>query len=206
MKTIFAGAAVSALSLMGAAHAQAVEDTGPYVQGGYSYLELEPDGIADGVGTSAFTARTGWQITPMFGVEADLTSGVDDGEFDYNVDEDDFEIDRNNDGDLDDIIAESSDIGLNYLIGAYGTAQIPINDRLGVHARAGYAYIDLDATVPVVGNVAAVNVEDSASGPAVGAGLTFDMTESLELRGDYTYYSLEDTDTHAGSVVLGYKF
>lgn len=206
MKTIIAGAAITALTLTGVATAQAVEKTGPYIQGGYSYLELEPDGINDGVGTSAITARGGWQITPMFGIEADITSGIDDGEFDYNVDEDNFEIDRNNDGDLDDIIAESSDIGLNYLIGAYGTAQVPITDRLGVHARAGYAYIDLDATVPLVGDALAVNVEDSASGPAVGAGLTFDVTESLELRGDYTYYSLEDTDTHAGAVVLGYKF
>ena len=205
MKYLMTCAAIGAVAATGTAHAQ-VEDTGPYLQGGYTYMDLEPEGVDDGVDTSAITARAGWQITPMFGVEADLTTGIDDGDFDYNVDEDDFEIDDNNDGDLNDIIAQSGDIGLNYLMGAYGTAKVPVTDRFDIHGRAGYAYIDLDASVEQLGGVNTVNVEDSASGPAIGGGASFDITESLELRGDYTYYSFEDTDAHAGTIALGYKF
>lgn len=205
MKHLIKAATITAFALTGAAYAQSA-DVGPYIQGGYTYMDIEPEGVDDGVDTSAITARGGWRLTPHFGVEADISTGIDDGEFDYNVDEDDFEFDGNNDGDLNDVIAQSGDIGLNYLVGAYGTAQTPVTDRLSLHGRAGLAYIDLDATVSQLGGVATTNVEESASGPAVGGGLNFNITDHLELRGDYTYYSFEDTDSHAGSIVLGYQY
>ena len=41
------------------------------------------------------------------GAEGDITTGIDDGEFDYNVDEDDFNLDDNNDGDFNDLINAS---------------------------------------------------------------------------------------------------
>lgn len=203
-----AAASTLALGLASTAHAQGynTEDTGFYVQGGYSYYDIEPDGADSGVDTSAITARLGYQFTPMFSIEADLSSGFDDGEFDYNVDEDDFNLDDNNDGDLNDIIAASGDIGLNYLVGVYGRAGVPVTDNIDVFARAGWAYIDLDASVMTPGGTTLATVEDSADGPAVGAGFNVDLTESWELRGDYTYYSFEDTDTNGFSIGVGYKF
>ena len=49
-------------------------------------------------------------------------------------------------------------------------------------------------------------IEDSADGPAIGAGLSYDLTDSWQLRGDYTYYSFEDTDTNAATIAVGYTF
>lgn len=47
-----------ALALTAPAHAQyADEDTGFYLQGGYSYFDLEPDGADDGVDSSAISAQ-----------------------------------------------------------------------------------------------------------------------------------------------------
>jgi len=207
-RTLAAGTALTALALAAApAGAQAFEeDTGFYAQGGYTYLDIEPDGADSGVDSSAITGRVGYQFTPMFSVEGDLSTGIDDGEFDFNVDEDDFEFDDNDDGDLDDIIAASGDIGLNYLLGVYGRFSVPVGDRFDVMARGGYAYVDLDAELTTPGGTDIASVEDSADGFSGGVGAAFDLTESIELRGDYTYFDLEDTDTNTFTVAVGYKF
>ncbi len=194
--------ASAATGLATAAHAQ---DTGFYAEGGYQYLEIEPDGADSGVDTNAIMARTGYKFNNVFSLEGELATGIDDGEFDYNTDEDEFNFDDNNDGDLNDVIAASGDIGLNYLVGLYGKAEVPLTDRLGAYARAGYAYVDLDASLVTPGGFV-VNVEDSADGPAFGAGLDFDLTENVYLKGDYTYYSFDNTDTSGVMLGVGYKF
>lgn len=206
LKQLLIGAsAAGALTIAGAsAHAQSYgsEDTGFYLQGGYSYLDIQPDGAESGVDTNAVTARAGYQFSPNFSIEGDVTTGIDDGEFDYNVDEDEFDLDDNNDGDFNDLINGSGDIGLNYLVGVYGKASLPVTDRFDVFARAGYAFVDLDATVVTPGGT----VEDSEDGAALGGGLEYDLTESWQLRGDYTWYGFGDTDTHAAMISAGYKF
>ncbi|KCZ56331.1 porin family protein [Hyphomonas chukchiensis] len=205
-KLLIISSSAAAIALGLSAPAVAQEDTGLYMQGGYSYVNIEPDGADSGVDTNAITGRVGYQFTPMFSLEADLTSGIDDGEFDYNVDEDDFNLDDNDDTDLNDVIAASGDLGLNYLVGLYGRASVPLTERLDVSARAGYAYIDVDATVVTPGGTTLGVIEDSADGLALGAGLTYDLTDNWQLRGDYTYYDFEDTDTGAATIAVGYKF
>ena len=205
-KLLIISSSAAAIALGLSAPAVAQEDTGLYVQGGYSYVNIEPDGADSGIDTNAITGRVGYQFTPMFSLEADVTSGIDDGEFDYNVDEDDFDLDDNEDTDLDDVIAASGDLGLNYLVGLYGRATVPVTDRLNVSARAGYAYIDVDASIVTPGGTTLGVIEDSADGPALGAGISYDLTDSWQLRGDYTYYDFEDTDTGAATIAVGYKF
>ena len=205
-KLLIISSSAAAIALALSAPAVAQEDTGLYVQGGYSYLNIEPDGADSGVDSNAITGRVGYQFTPMFSLEADLSTGIDDGEFDYNVDEDEFNLDDNGDTDLNDVIAASGDLGLNYLVGLYGRATVPVTDRLNVSARAGYAYIDVDASIVTPGGTTLGVIEDSADGPALGAGISYDLTDSWQLRGDYTYYDFEDTDTGAATIAVGYKF
>lgn len=202
-------AAAGALTIAGAsaqAQGYADEDTGFYLQGGYSYLDIQPDGAESGVDTNAITARAGYQFNNFFSLEADVTSGIDDGEFDYNVDEDDFDLDDNNDGDFNDLISASGDVGLNYLVGVYGRASMPVSEKVDIFARAGYAFVDLDAEIQTPGGTPITTIEDSEDGAALGAGLNLDLTESWELRGDYTWYGFGDTDTHAAMISAGYKF
>ena len=205
-KLLIISSSAAAIALGLSAPAVAQEDTGLYVQGGYSYVNIEPDGADSGIDSNAITGRVGYQFTPMFSLEADLTSGIDDGEFDYNVDEDEFNLDDNDDTDFNDVIAASGELGLNYLVGLYGRASVPLTERLDVSARAGYAYIDVDASVLTPGGSTLAVIEDSADGPAFGAGLSYDLTDSWQLRGDYTYYDFEDTDTGAATIAVGYKF
>ena len=210
LKHILIGASAAGAMTVAAGSAQAQgyadEDTGFYLQGGYSYLDIQPDGADSGVDTNAITARAGYQLTPYFSIEGDVTSGIDDGEFDYNVDEDEFDLDDNNDGDFNDLIGASGDIGLNYLVGAYGRVSYPMTEQLDVFARAGYAFVDLDAEVVTPGGTELATVEDSEDGAALGAGAEFDLTESWHLRGDYTWYGFGNTDTHAAMISAGYKF
>lgn len=204
-KYLLAAAATSALAF-GASAQTASEDTGFYVEGGYQYLDIKPDGAEQGVDTNGIAARTGYKFNNIFSIEGELASGVDDGEFDYNVDEDEFDLDDNNDGDFNDTIAAAGDIEMNYLVGLYGKAEVPITERLNAYARAGYAYIDVDAKVQTPGGTTLTTISDSEEGPAVGAGLTYDLTDDWYIKGDYTYYSFEDTDTDGVMIGAGYKF
>ena len=194
--------ATAAASLASAAYAQ---DTGLYVEGGYQYLDVKPDGAESGVETNGIAARAGWKFNPNFSIETELATGIEDGDFDFNTDEDEFNFDDNNDGDLSDVIAASGDLGLNYLVGAYGKVNLPLTERLGAYARAGYAYIELDASLQTPGGLD-INVEDSADGPAFGAGMEYGLTDNLYLKGDYTYYSFDSTDTSGVMLGVGLKF
>lgn len=196
--------ASSALLAAGAAHAQSAEDTGLYLQGGYSYMEFGPNN-ADDVSTSALTARLGYQFTPMWAFEAEVSSGIDDGEFDYNVDEDDFDIDDNGDNDFLDTIEGSGDIQLNYLVAGFARLVFPVADTVDLSARAGYAYVDIDAEAATPGG-GTLRFADSEDGFAGGVGASWDITESWELRGDYTWYGFDDVDTNALTLAVGYKF
>ena len=194
------------LAAAGAAHAQAVEDTGLYVQGGWSYYNFEANDTNYSVDTNAITARLGWQFTPMFGIEADLSAGIDEGDLDFDSSEDDLDFDDNNDGDFTDIINVSGDLGLDYLAAAYGRAVLPISDRFEISGRVGYAYAQVDANVITPGGTQLTLAEDAEDGFTAGAGLTFDLTESLELRADYTWFGFDEVDVNSGTVALGFKF
>ena len=181
-KFLLAAAATSALAF--GAQAQSVDETGFYTEGGYQYMNIEPDGADQGVDTNGIAARAGYQFNNIFSLEGELATGIDDGEFDFNVDEDEFNLDDNDDGDFNDTIAAAGDIELNYLVGLYGKAEVPITDRLDAYARAGYAYIDVDSQVQTPGGTTLATISDSENGPAVGAGLSYALSETRYIKGD----------------------
>lgn len=198
--------AAIAAGLAAAANAQAVEDTGLYIQGGYSYFNFEAQDTGYSVDTNALTARLGWQLTPMFGIEADLSAGIDEGDLDFDSSEDDLDFDANNDGDFTDVINVSGDLGLDFLAAAYGRAVFPISDRFEISGRVGYAYAEVNANAVGPGGVVIPIAEDAEDGFTAGAGLTFDLTENLELRADYTWFGLDEVDVNGGTIAIGLKF
>lgn len=198
------GAAI-ALGVASAAHAQE-ERGGLYLQGGYSWLNFEADNTGYEVDTDAITARIGVQLTPMFGIEADLSAGIDDGGFDFDSTEDDIDFDDNDDGDFTDVVNLSGDLGLDFMAAAYGRAVLPLSDKFEVSARAGYAYAKVSANAVTPGGNTIELAEDGEDGWSAGAGLTYDINENLELRADYTWYGFEDVDVTGATVALGVKF
>jgi opacity protein-like surface antigen len=198
------GAAI-AVGLAGAAHAQ-TESGGIYLQGGYSWLNFEANDTGYEVDTDALTARLGVQLTPMFAIEADLSTGIDDGDIDFDSSEDDLDFDDNNDGDFTDIINVSGDLGLDFLAAAYARAVFPVSDKFDVSARVGYAYAEVDANAITPGGNTVTLAEDAEDGWSAGAGITYDLTENLELRADYTWYGFDEVDATGATVALGIKF
>ena len=205
-------ATISTLALFSTAAAPAAaqsyteEDTGFYIEGGAGYMNFEPEGAEEGIDTTTLNARAGYQFTRNFSFELDLASGIDDGEFDFNTDEDEFDLDDNDDGDFDDLIAASGDVGLNYLVGAFARASVPVTDSVDLYGRLGYALVDLDATVMTPGGAELATVEGDEDGAAIGGGAIFDITESWSIRADGTYYAFDNTDTFGAGLTLGYKF
>lgn len=198
------GAAI-ALGMASAAHAQE-ERGGLYIQGGYSWLNFEAEDTGYDVDTDAITARIGLQLTPMFGIEADVSTGIQDGDLDFDSSEDEFNFDDNNDGDFTDIVNFSGDLGLDFLAAAYGRAVFPISDQFEVSARVGYAYTEVSANATTLNGNNIELVDDAEDGWTAGAGLTFDITENLELRADYTWYGFDAVDVTGATVALGVKF
>lgn len=197
--------AVIATGLAATAHAQQ-ESGGLYIQGGYSWLNFEAEDTGYEVDTDAITARIGLQLTPMFGIEADLSTGIQDGEFDFDSDEDDLDFDDNNDGDFTDIINVSGDLGLDFLAGAYARAVFPISDKFELSGRVGYAYAEVSADATTTGGNQIELADDAEDGWTAGAGITYDLTENLELRADYTWYGFDAVDATGATVALGIKF
>ncbi|WP_370335506.1 outer membrane beta-barrel protein [Parvularcula marina] len=205
---LLAGSAALAL-ITGTAAAQdqmgqGTEDTGLYVGGGYTFLDIESEeDIGDN--TNALTGRLGWQIIPNFALEGEATFGIDDGEFDYDGDEDDFDFDDNNDGDLDDVLNADGELGLDYLVGLYGKYTLPVTDAVDLYARAGYAFAEIDATFETAGGNE-FSIGGSESGFAFGGGAGLDMTESSTVRLDYTRYEFEDANADGVNVTYEHKF
>lgn len=198
------GAAV-ALGFASAAHAQE-ERSGLYIQGGYSWLNFEAQDTGAEIDTDAVTARIGLQMTPMFGIEADLSTGIQDGDLDFDSSEDDLDFDDNNDGDFTDIINVNGDLGLDFMAAAYGRAVFPLSDNFELSARVGYAYAEVSANATTPGGSNIELFDDAEDGWTAGAGLTFDINENLELRADYTWYGLDNVDVTGATVALGVKF
>lgn len=198
-------ATASALVMGGATSAMAQqEDTGFYVGGGYTFMDIETD---DDIGdnTNAVTGRVGYQFTPFWSVEGEATFGVDDGEFDYEGSEDDFDFDQNDDGDLDDALTAPGELGLDYQGAVFGRFTYPVTDRVDLFARGGYAFTEIDSTITLPDD-STVNIGGSESGPAFGGGAAFDITESSTIRADYTRYEYDDANADAGTVSYEYKF
>lgn len=204
-KFMLATSVAMGLALSGQSVAQ-TSDTGFYVEGGYQLLDINPKDAESGIDSSGIAARIGYQFNPTFSLEGELATGLDDGKFDYNTDEDEFNLDDNNDGDFNDLIAASGDFEMNYLIGVFGKAQIALTERMSAYGRLGYAYIDVDAKILTPGGNRIRSVADAESGPAFGAGLSYDMTEKWYLKGDYTYYSFDGANTDGVMLGIGYNF
>jgi outer membrane immunogenic protein len=189
-----------------AAPAFAQQNTGLYLQGGYSYLNFSANDTEYEVDTHAVTARLGWQFNQTLALEGELTAGIEDGDFDFDSTEDDIDFDDNNDGDFTDIINLSGDLGLDFLAAAYGRYTIPLGDTLGLGLRVGYAYAEVNANAITPGGNTVTLAEDAEDGWTAGAGLQFNLGRYLTLRGDYTWFGFDEVDTQAGTIALGITF
>ena len=71
----------------------------------------------------------------------------------------------------------------------FGVGHLPLGEKFEVFAKAGYAFIDLDASVsdPLFGSVSGSTSENEF---AYGAGLSFKVGEKIALRAEYETFDL----------------
>jgi opacity protein-like surface antigen len=210
LKTALKGAAILGCAIGLAAVAPSAfaqeERGGLYLDGGYSFYRFEANDTGAEADTNALNARLGFQFGPHWAIEAELAGGIDDGDFDFDSTEDEIDFDGNNDGDFTDAINGTGNIGMDFLAAAYVRYIVPVSDRWDVSARVGYAYTQLDVNAQTLGGSTVTLFEEEEDGFTAGAGVTFDLTESLQLRADYTWFGFDEVDANAGTISVGLKF
>lgn len=193
-----------------------------YLEAGPSVLLTELEGeiddllLEDNISLNAITVRGGLELSEFLSFEADLAVGVSGENINESVSI--YEIDGTFKG----------DVRLNYLAGLYVKGQFPLTDsgRIKAMARIGYVVSEIEANGVITAELSeppAVEIFDTAfslpssysatgafaaerSGLVGGGGVELGLSERLYLRGEVTYYALENAPTVSATALLGYRF
>lgn len=148
----------------------------PYRYGSLGAALYDIEGGAIGV-----QARAGYQLSQLIGAEIEGSVGIVD--------------------DTTTIGATTREAGLDYSIGGFGVARLPITPRMNIVGRAGYHLTDIEVT-DTVGGVP-TTVSGTEDGLAWGGGAEFAISPRDSIRVDYTNYDVPGSNLD--SVSLGYQ-
>ena len=154
------------------------QDSGWYGDVGYQFHSIDDDGTEADLGT--ITGHVGYDFTPNLAAEGELGIGVQDE--DINV------------------LGTNVELGVNYLVGAYGRVQAPLSENLTVFARAGLVQAEVEA------EGAGASASDSETGAGYGVGGEFHFDGQNGIRADYTRYDIEDLEIDAFMIGYSRKF
>ncbi len=159
---------------------------GFYADGGYTFIgiDVEDGGDSFDADLGAISGHFGYDINQYLAVEGEGAIGVDDEEV--------------SGGGI------SVDLGLNYLVGAYGKAKYPVTDALSLYARAGVVNAELELEVSGGGESASESASDTGFG--IGLGAQANLGARSGIRFDYTRYDIEDFEADAFSIGYAYRF
>lgn len=170
MKTLLLASAAAIVAAAGAS----AQDTGNfYVGGGYTYIDI------DDVDFDALNLRGGYDFNEYFAVEGEVLVGLGDENVDLGG-------------------GTSADVSLDYGLGAFGKVQYPFGEQFSVFARAGYAYVEAEASA------GGVTLSDDTDGFAYGIGGEYAFAGPNAVRIEYTRYEFEDdaeADTFGASYI-----
>jgi OOP family OmpA-OmpF porin len=150
---------------------------------GNASLDDDFDGLNIDDNSTAYRIVAGWRFNEFFALEGGYHNF---GDFEQTLD-----IAGNQ------VTAVLSADGFTF--GAVGS--FPLSERFSVMGRAGMFFWDGNADI---NNVSQATPEDTNL--YLGAGLRFQLSEKLQLTGDWTRYDLEATDSGVLSVGLQYQF
>ncbi len=157
---------------------------GPFIGVSIGSASLDDfDGLTIDDSGTALRIVAGWRFNEYFGLEG--------GYHNFGDVEQTFTVDGN---ELN--VALSAD---GFTLGAVGN--IPLSERFSLMGRAGMFFWDGNAEI---NNVSQATPEDS--NPFFGAGVNFQLSQKLQLTGDWTRYELEGSASKVFSVGLQYRF
>ena len=117
--------------------------------------------------------------------------------------------------DGDTSVSRSVTTDLSHLVGIHVKGTLPITRKLNAFARIGIASGEFDYTTEA--SFTNLETEETTTnnsstgtytetGVALGAGLSFDVSDKIYLRGDYTQYDLVDVELDSFSLGIGMRF
>jgi len=87
------------------------------------------------------------------------------------------------------LLSLDSEKKVDYSLGAFGVARLPLSERVEIFVRAGVHETKYRLEAP---NIQNSELSGSNTGVAAGTGFKFDISDSGALRADYTYRSQHD--------------
>ena len=173
-KSLIAAATLAAFAaVVPAAHAQdAMPATGAYVNLGAAIVD---GGQAD---LKSLQGRLGYRITPNFGVEGELATGLK--------------------SDTDTIAGVRVNTKLKHSAAAYAVGFLPIAPNTELLARVGYG------TTKIRARAAGISASDSAESVNYGVGAQHHFDGLNGVRADYTRQEFTNSDAHANVWAVGY--
>ncbi|WP_019959973.1 porin family protein [Woodsholea maritima] len=150
MKTLLVSAALAAVVGFGAQ----AQDSAFNLSAGYSLFDLKQGDV------NALTLRGGYNVSEMFGVDLEGSMGIKSDKIGLN--------------------GYTGDVKLNYALGAFARAQMPLGEQFNVYGRVGYSTMKLKYDFP------SKNYNDTKSGLAYGAGAEWNFSDNSGLRLDFT--------------------
>ena len=150
---------------------------------GTASLDDDFDGLAVDDSSTAYRLVVGWRFNDYFALEG--------GYHNFGDFEQTFDI-----AGVPNTVVLSAD---GFTLGATGA--IPFGERFSLMGRAGMFFWNGNAEI---NNVSQATPEDSNL--YLGAGLRFQITEKVQVTGDWTRYDLEGTNSGVFSIGLEYQF
>jgi opacity protein-like surface antigen len=178
---------------------------GFYADGGYAFVPTDDSVFPNESSAPEFSAlggHVGYNFSQFFSLEGEALVGI--GEEETTI--------TNTMGTMTETLEVET--RLNYLVGAYAKANLPVAPNLEAFAKIGIAGAEVEGSVDeyLIPADGAPTLTDSSKGSgaqaglAFGAGATYDLTETLYLRGDYTRYEFEDGEMNGFMLGAGVRF
>lgn len=160
-------------------------EPGLVISGGVGAASLSEDfdGFDIDADSTAFRLAIGWQFNDYLALEAGYHNF---GRFEQTVDVNGTTV----------AVSLKAD---GFTLGVTGS--LPLGERFSLIGRAGTFFWDGDADI---NGVSQARPEDTNL--FLGIGVSYQLTEKLELTGDWSRYELEDTESDVLAVGLRYLF
>lgn len=191
------------------AAAQDTHEANLYADLGYSRIGsdlLELNNLEPSLEFGGLSGHVGYRFSKHWSVEAEAVTGV----------ENDKQIYRSLVPDIDgtNAITTSVTTDLSHLVGVFAKGTIPVTQKFDAFARVGIANTDFDySSRSTITNLDTEETSTSMlsgshneSGIAVGIGLSYDISNKIYLRGEYTQYDVTDIELDNVSVSVGLRF
>jgi OOP family OmpA-OmpF porin len=177
--------ALVAMLLLSCTPPSAFAESGLTIAGSVGSASLTEafDGLDVDTDSTAFRFTIGWQFNDYFTLEGGYHNF---GRFEQTVDVDGTPVEVS-------LKADGFTLGV--------TGSLPLGERFSLFGRAGAFFWDGDADL---NGVSQARPEDTNL--FLGFGLSYRLTEKLELTGDWSRYELEDTESDVASLGLRYRF